>query len=78
MILTLSILGRWCSIERTIFNSLYFGRVWWSSKKSVLTVSTLVRCSGLERTEFLQFLHWECVLVFKELILNSFCFGQEG
>ena len=35
------------------FNSFYFGRVWLSSKNSVLTVSTLVRCSGLERTEFL-------------------------
>ena len=27
--------------KELIFNSFYFGRVWWSSKNSVLTVSTL-------------------------------------
>ena len=37
--------------KELIFNSFYFGRVWWSSKNSVLTVSTLDRCSG-QRTEF--------------------------
>ena len=29
-------------------------------------------CGGLERTDFLQFLFWEVVVVLKELIFNSF------
>ena len=41
------------AFKELICNSFYFGRVWCSSKNSVLTVSTLVRCSGLERTDFL-------------------------
>ena len=45
--------------KELISNSFYFGRVQWSSKNSVLTVSTL---GG-------------CVVVFKELIFNSFYFG---
>ena len=41
------------AFKELICNSFYFGRVWLSSKNfKVLTVSTLVRCSGLERTEF--------------------------
>ena len=32
----------------------------------------MVRCGGLERTHFEQFLLWEGVVVLKELILNSF------
>ena len=39
-------------LERTDFNSFYFGRVWWSWKNSFLTVSTLEGCGGLERTHF--------------------------
>ena len=31
---------------------------------------------GLERTDFLQFLLWEGVVVLKELIFNSFYFGR--
>ena len=31
---------------------------------------------GHERTDFEQFLLWECVVVMKELILNSFYFGK--
>ena len=38
--------------KELIFNSFYFGRVWWFSNNSVLKVSTLNRCSGLERTDF--------------------------
>ena len=35
------------------FNSFYFGRgVPWSSKNSVLTVSTLAECDALQRTQF--------------------------
>ena len=63
-----------------ILNSFYFGRVWWSSKNRFWTVSTLEecgdRCGGLERTDFEQFLLWDSVVVFKELILNSFYFGK--
>ena len=36
-------------------------------KELILTVSTLGGCGGLERTEFLQFLLWEGVVVLKEL-----------
>ena len=49
-------------------------------KKWFWTFSTLggcgVRCGGLERTDFEQFLLWEGVVVLKELILNSFYFGR--
>ena len=43
-----------------IFNSLYFGRGY----------------GGLERTDFVQFLLMEGVVVLKELIFNSFCFWR--
>ena len=38
--------------KELIFNSFFFGRVWWSSKNSVLTLSTLGGCAGLQRTQF--------------------------
>ena len=63
-------------------------------KKLTLTVSTLGRCGGLERTDFNSFYLWEGVAVLKELILtvstlewcgglkrtdfNSFYFGRCG
>ena len=39
-------------LKELIFNSFYFGWVWWSGKNSFLTVSTLGRCGDLERTGF--------------------------
>ena len=42
----------WWFLKELIFNSFSFGRVWWSSKNSILTVSTLGGCGGLERTKF--------------------------
>ena len=33
-------------------------------------------CCGLERTDFEQFVLWECVMLLKEVILNSFYFGK--
>ena len=39
-------------LKDLIFNSFYFGWVWWSSKNYVLPVSTLGGCGGLERTNF--------------------------
>ena len=33
-------------------------------------------CCYLERTDFLQFLHWWGVVVLKELIFNSFYFKR--
>ena len=33
------------------FNTFYFEQVWGSPKKSVLTVSTLGGCAGLQRTD---------------------------
>ena len=47
-------------LKELIFNSFYFGRVWWSLKELILTVSIL----------------WEGVVVLKELIFNSFYFGR--
>ena len=41
-------------LKELIFNSLYFGRVWYSLL--ILTVSILGGCGGLERTDFQQFL----------------------
>ena len=46
--------------------------VWWSWKNWLLTVNTLGGCGGLERTDFAQFLLWECVVFLQELIFNSF------
>ena len=64
-------------LQRTDYVTLStLGRVWSSSKNSVLTVSTLGGCGGLQRTESQQFLLWEAVVVFKELISNSFFFWQ--
>ena len=40
-------------LERTDFNSFYFGRVCW--KELILTVSTLGGSGGLERTVFNSF-----------------------
>ena len=42
----------------------------------ILNSLSLGVCGILERTDFSQFLLWECVVVLKELILNSFYFGR--
>ena len=42
-------------------------------KELILTFSTSGGCGALERTDFLQFLCWEGVLVMKELIFKSLC-----
>ena len=46
--------------------------MWWSWKKSFLTVSILGVCGGLEITDFQQFLLLVSVVVLKEEIFNSF------
>ena len=68
-------------MKELVFNSFYFGRVWWSWRNSFWTVSTFRGCGGHERTNFEQFLIWDgvvegCgdVVVLKELIMNSFYF----
>ena len=38
-------------MKELIFNIFYFGRVWWSLKELILTVSTLGGCGGLEGTD---------------------------
>ena len=63
-------------LKELIFNTFYFGRVWWSSKNSFLILSNLEGCGGLERTDFKYFLLWKGVVVLKELIFNSFYFGR--
>ena len=39
-------------LNKLIFNSFYFGRMWWSSKNLFLTVLALGGCGGLEITDF--------------------------
>ena len=56
----LSTLGGSVGLERTHFNSFYCGRVWWSWKNLLLTVSTL----------------GEGLVVLKDLIFNSFYFKR--
>ena len=75
LILTVSTLGRCGSLERTDFNSFYFGGCG-SLEKLILTVSTLRRCGSLERTDFNSFYLWEGVVVLTELILTVSTFGK--
>ena len=64
-------------LKELILNSFHFERLWWSWKNWFWTISTLGVCVGLERTEFEQFLLSEdCVVVLKELSLNSFHFER--
>ena len=60
------------------FNTFYFEQVWGSSKNSVLTVSTLGGCGGLQRTDFNSFYFGQGVVVFKELILTVSTLGGCG
>ena len=56
--LIVSTLGRFGSLERTDFNSFYFGSLGTKVavlKELILTVSTLGRCGSLERTDFNSF-----------------------
>ena len=50
--------GRCGGLEKMILNSFYFGRVCLSWNNWFWTVSTLGGCTGLERTDFGQFLLW--------------------
>ena len=51
--LTVSTLGRCGSLERTDFNTFYFGKVWQSGKNRFLTVPTLGSCVlVLKKPEF--------------------------
>ena len=62
-------------LKEVIFNSFYFGRMWWSWNNWFLTVSNFGGCGGLERTEiFNSFYYLEYVVVLKEVIFNSFYF----
>ena len=45
-------------------------------KELISTLSTLGGCGGPERAYFNSFLHLEGVVVFKELIFNSFYIGR--
>ena len=52
LILTVSTLGGCGGLERTDFNSIYFGKGMVVLKQLILTVSTLGGCGCLERTDF--------------------------
>ena len=62
--------------KELIFNTFYFGRVWWSSKNSVLTVSTLAGVVVFKELIFNSFYFGRSVVVFKELILTVSTLGQ--
>ena len=47
-----STLGGVVVFKELSFNTFYFEQVWGSPKNSVLTVSTLGGCAGLQRTDF--------------------------
>ena len=55
--------------KELIFNSFYFGRVWWSWKNWFWTVSTLGGCGGYERTHLNSF-YFERMWILKELIFE--------
>ena len=66
-------------MKELILNSLLLREgEWWSWKNWFWTVSTLKGCGGLERTDFEQFLLWDCVMVLKELVCYHFFFGVCG
>ena len=53
--LTVSTLQRCGGLERTAFNSFYFGKGVGVLKELILTVSTLQGCGSLERTDLNSF-----------------------
>ena len=63
-------------LKELIFDTFYFGKVWWSWKNWFLMFSTSEGCCGLERTDFWHFLLWEGMVVLKELIFNVFYFRR--
>ena len=66
----------WWSWKNCIFSSFLFGRVWLSWKNWFLTVSTWQGCGCLERTAIITVSNLqEAVVIFNELIFNSFFFG---
>ena len=69
LILTVSTLGRYGSLERTDFNSFYFAEGVAVLKKLNLTVSTLQGCVVLKVLD-LTVSTLESVVVLKELILT--------
>ena len=91
LILTVSTLGRCGSLERTDFNSFYFGGCG-SLERTDFNSSTLGRCGGVDRTDFNNIYPWKGVMLLKQLILtvstwrgcgslektdfNSFYFGK--
>ena len=75
LIFTLDTLGV-VVLKELIFYSFPLGRVWWSRKNVILTVSTLIQCGGLQRTKFSQFSLWKGVVFLKEHILNSIFSGR--
>ena len=64
--------------KELIFNRCYFGKVWWSSKNSFLTVSTLGRCGGLERTHFNSFYFGKVWCSSKNTLLAVSTLGRCG
>ena len=52
-------------LKEVIFNSFYFGWMWWSRKKRFLTVSILGGCGGLERSDFNSFYFGWIMVVLK-------------
>ena len=58
-------------LKELIFNSFYFGRVWWSCKELIFNSFLL-----WEGVVVMVLLLWGGKVVLKELIFNSFLFGR--
>ena len=65
----------WLSWKHQFWTA-YFGRVWWTSNDWFWVNFTFKGCVGLVRTDFGKFLLWECVVVLKWLMLDSFHFRR--
>ena len=84
LILTVSTLGGFGSLERTDFNSPGFMFLLWETswegvavlKELILTVSTLGGCGNVMKNLDLMFLLCKGVVVLKVLDFNSFYFGK--
>ena len=66
-------------LKEEIFNSFHICRMWWSWKKSFLTISILGGCGHLEKRDFYLFLLWVDLVFFEITDFQQFLiFGGCG
>ena len=68
-------MSRWCDIVLFLATRCFYWGTWWSWNNWFFIVYTLGAHGGLAKIEFSQFLHWEVVVVIKELVFDSFYIG---